>query len=406
MNIAIAQSGGPTCAINATLLGIFSEAIKHQEIKTVYGSFNGIEGIINNNLVSLNEIIKNKSDEDIISQTPATILGSCRYKLPNYQTSPSDYEVIHKNLKANNIGAFFYIGGNDSMDTVAKLSAYFKLINSNILVLGVPKTIDNDLPCTDHTPGFGSAAKYVATSLNEIAKDSSVYNLKSVTIVEIMGRDTGWLTASTCVLKALGEDAPHLTYLPECKFSVKQFLEDIKNIHKTSNSVVVAVSEGVEINDESAEDFTSGKVDIFGHKYLAGVGKSLEKIVSEQLKCKVRSIELNVMQRCSSHLCSETDINESQQIGKFALLEALKGETGKVMTFNRISDIPYNITLSSVPAENIANKVKYFPEKWINESHNGIKTEAIPYFMPLIQGKINLKTKSGIPLHFKITDSH
>lgn len=400
MNIAIAQSGGPTCAINSSLLGIFLEAKKHKEIETVYGSLNGIEGIINDNIISLNEIIKTKEDENIISQTPATLLGSCRYKLASVDDNPADYEKIHNTFKKYNIGAFFYIGGNDSMDTVNKLSIYFESIGSDILILGVPKTIDNDLMYTDHTPGFGSAAKYVATTVNEVIRDSEVYDLKSVTIIEIMGRDTGWLTASTCVLKELGEKAPHLIYLPENKFDVNQFVEDIKGLHKTENSVIVAVSEGIEI--ENLDSFQSGKVDNFGHKYLAGVGKALEKQVTEKVGCKVRSIELNVMQRCSSHLASKTDIEESIKIGGFALLEALSGKSGVIAVFNRVCDNPYEVSFDSIKAEKIANQVKYFPKEWVTESLNGIKAEAIPYFMPLIQGEIDIKTNKGLPCHFKI----
>lgn len=402
MNIAVAQSGGPTCAINSSLLGVFTEAQKSPLIKTVYGSLNGIEGIINDTLISLNDVIKNDDDLELIRQTPSTLLNSCRYKLPDYNTDSSVYETIISNLKEYDIGAFFYIGGNDSMDTVNKLSEYFKKINCDIKVLGIPKTIDNDLKCTDHTPGFGSAAKYVATTMQEIIRDSSVYSVKSVTIVEIMGRDTGWLTASTCVLRANGEVAPHLIYLPESKFSIKKFIEDIKEAHKKYHAVVVAVSEGVEISDTTDNDFQSGKTDIFGHKYLAGVGKMLERAVTEQINCKVRSIELNVMQRCSSHISSKRDIEESKHIGSFAVREALTGTSGKVMVFKRVSDSPYNIVFDSVPANDIANKIKYFPKEWITDGENNVTDDAVTYFLPLIQGEQNIRMKNGIPIHFKI----
>lgn len=401
MNIAVAQSGGPTCAINSSLLGVFTEAQKSPSIKTVYGSLNGIEGIINDNLISLNDVIKNDDDLELIRQTPSTILNSCRYKLPDYETDCSVYETIIGTLKKYDIGAFFYIGGNDSMDTVNKLSEYFKKTGCDIKVLGIPKTIDNDLYCTDHTPGFGSAAKYVAATMQEIIRDSSVYSVKSVTIVEIMGRDTGWLTASTCVLRANGEVAPHLIYLPECDFSVEKFIEDVKEAHKKYHAVIVAVSEGVEIKD-SDNSFQSGKTDIFGHKYLAGIGKLLEKAVTEQIKCKVRSIELNVMQRCSSHISSKRDIEESKHIGSFAVSEALKGKSGDVMIFKRVSDSPYNIVFDSVPADRIANKIKYFPKEWITKDGNNVRDEAVTYFLPLIQGEQNIRMKNGIPIHFKI----
>lgn len=398
MNIAIAQSGGPTCAINASLLGVFSHGAKYNEIDTIYGSVNGIEGLIYDNIVNLQDIITNDNDVELIRQTPSTVLGSCRYKLPSYKDDPAVYETIVKNMRAHNIGAFFYIGGNDSMDTVMKLDEYFKAKGIDIKVIGVPKTIDNDLPETDHTPGFGSAAKYVATTMKEITRDSSVYAVKSVTIVEIMGRDTGWLTASSAVLRSVGENAPHLIYLPESKFSVKQFLDDIRTVQKQYHAVIVAVSEGVELDE--VEEFQSGNVDTFGHKYLAGVGKALEKIVSKELGCKVRSIELNVMQRCSSHLSSKRDISEAERIGGAAVKAALDGESGKMMIFERVSNHPYNVKISSVDVKNVANHVKYFPSEWITEDANNVTQDAIDYCLPLIQGEQNFHYQNGLPQHF------
>lgn len=403
MNIAVAQSGGPTCAINASLLGVYREASKSEEIDIVYGSLNGIEGIIFDKVVNLNEIINTDDAVELIRQTPSTVLNSCRYKLPHFEKNPAVYETIANTFKKYNIGAFFYIGGNDSMDTVSKLNNYFKSVNSDIKIIGIPKTIDNDLMITDHTPGFGSAAKYVATSIQEIIRDCSVYSVESVTIVEIMGRDTGWLTASTCVLRANGEVAPHLIYLPESKFSVKQFLEDVKKAHEKHHALVVAVSEGIEIDPEECDiSHQSGKVDQFGHKYLAGVGKTLEEIITKEIKCKVRSIELNVMQRCSSHISSKRDIDESERIGSSAVKAALQGTTGEVMVFKRLSNSPYTVKIESAPAEKIANHIKYVPTDWINENRNNISDDAIPYFLPLIQGEQNLRYKNGLPVHFKI----
>lgn len=401
MNIAVAQSGGPTCAINASLLGVFRHATKYEEIKTVYGSVNGVEGLILDNFVNLCDVISDDDDVELIRQTPSTVLGSCRYKLPDYKTEPGVYETILNNLKKHEIGAFFYIGGNDSMDTVMKLDDYFKANDINIKVIGIPKTIDNDLPLTDHTPGFGSAAKYVATTMQEIIRDSSVYSSKSVTIVEIMGRDTGWLTASSAILRRNGEVAPHLIYLPEVPFSVKKFLNDVKEAQKKYYAVVVAVSEGLEINPDEIEDnFQSGKSDTFGHKYLAGVGKALEKIVSKELGCKVRSIELNVMQRCSSHLSSKRDITESERIGGAAVKAALDGYSGQMMIYRRIRNHPYNMRIEQVDVREVANKVKYFPLEWITENKNDVTEEAIEYCMPLIQGEQNFRMKNGIPQHY------
>lgn len=404
MNIAVAQSGGPTCAINASLLGVFRTGIQYTEIDTVYGSLNGIEGLIYNNLVDLNTVIASDEELELIRQTPSTVLGSCRYKLPQPEDDKAVYETITKNLKDHNIKAFFYIGGNDSMDTVVKLSRYFKNEGEDIKVIGIPKTIDNDLPHTDHTPGFGSAAKYVATTLQEITRDSSVYSAKSVTIVEIMGRDTGWLTASSVLLRANSNSAPHLIYLPEKPFSVSKFLDDVVKMQEKYPSVIVAVSEGVSLSsDEAGEDFTSGKEDIFGHKYLAGVGKALEKIVSREIGCKVRSIELNVMQRCSSHLSSGNDIAEAENIGAAAVKEMMSGKTGVMMTFERLGNKPYNLRIGCVEAEKVANHVKYFPDEWIAENNCDVTHRALEYFLPLIQGEPSIRIKNGLPAHFVLS---
>lgn len=401
MNVAVAQSGGPTCAINSSLLGVFRHAAKYDEIDVIYGSVNGIEGLIKNNLVNLYDIITDDDEVELIRQTPSTLLGSCRYKLPEYDSDPAVYETILKTLRDHEIGAFFYIGGNDSMDTVMKLNRYFKANNVDISVIGIPKTIDNDLPVTDHTPGFGSAAKFVATSIQEITRDSSVYSIPSVTIVEIMGRDTGWLTASSAVLRANGEVAPHLIYLPEREFSVKKFIEDVKEAQKKHYAVIVAVSEGISLNPEEVdEDYQSGKTDNFGHKYLAGIAKLLTKIVEKELKCKVRAIELNVMQRCASHISSKRDITEATRIGGAAVKAALEGNSGKMMYFYRVANHPYNIRIEMTDVENVANKVKYFPKEWINEQGNDVTEEAIEYCLPLIQGEQNIRMKNGVPQHY------
>lgn len=406
MNIAVAQSGGPTCAINASLAGIYSMASRNGDIKKIYGSKNGIEGIINNELVDMDTIIKSNYDLELLKLTPSTALGSCRYKLPDFESDSEVYEKIIECFNRNDIKMFFYIGGNDSMDTVVKLFKYFSKNNIDIRVIGIPKTIDNDLMYTDHTPGFGSAAKYVATTVQEIVRDSSVYSAKSVTIVEIMGRDAGWLAASTCLLRANGETAPHLIYLPESPFSAEQFINDIKETFKKHKAVVAAVSEGVRLSDGgyAGEEFQSGANDAFGHKYLSGIGKYLEQLVSRELKCKVRSIEMNVMQRCASHIASKTDIDESELIGEAAVKAALNGESGKMMMFRRVSDKPYFVNIETVDAELVANHEKRFPEKWINDKGNDVLPEAVDYFLPLIQGELNTVMKNGMPVHFKIPE--
>ena len=401
INIAVAQSGGPTCAINASLVGVFKESLKVSTIDAIFGSVNGIEGIIENHLVDLKSMILTNNDMELLKQTPSTVLGSCRYKLPDWHDDEEVYKKITDTLKQRNIGAFLYIGGNDSMDTVNKLSEYFAEKAVDIKVIGIPKTIDNDLCITDHTPGFGSAAKYVATTMHEITRDSIVYSIPSVTIVEIMGRHAGWLTASSAVLHAMGETAPHLVYVPEVKFSLDSFLADVRQEMSKHKAVIVAVSEGIEV----PEGVQSGVVDNFGHKYLSGIGKYLEDVVRSEIGCKVRSIELNVMQRCSSHLGSKTDIDEAEAIGAAGVRCALEGETGKVMVFRRIEDIPYTAVIETADAKDIANNEKFLPKKYINSAGNNIRDFALKYFLPLIQGDLNLITENGIPKHFAIHES-
>ncbi len=404
MNIAVAQSGGPTCAINASLAGVCSAGAKSEEIGIVYGSLNGIEGILEDRLIDMAEYLRSDKDMQLLVRTPSAALGSCRRKLPEYEADKAVYERITEVFRKHDIGMFFYIGGNDSMDTVAKLSKYYAENGVDIKVIGVPKTIDNDLCETDHCPGFGSAAKYVAATVQEITRDSNVYSVPSVTVIETMGRHAGWLTAAAACLKKNGESAPHLIYLPETDFSSERFIEDVKNEMKKHKAVIAVVSEGVKTSDGkfAAEAYQSCKTDAFGHAYLAGVGKYLENLISEKIGCKVRSIELNVMQRCSSHFASETDITESQAIGEAAVEAALNGETGCMMIFKRVSDNPYLIKIMSVPASLTANKEKFFPKEWINETGNGVTEEAIDYVMPLIQGELMPIMENGMVKHFII----
>lgn len=406
MNIVIAQSGGPTCAINASLAGIFQAASASSVISKVYGARNGVEGILHDHLVDLRELLDSDEQLDLLRRTPSTVLGSCRCKLPRFEEDDRPYRQILDCLNRYDIGAFFYIGGNDSMDTVAKLSAYLTSVGSSIRAIGIPKTIDNDLMYTDHTPGFGSAAKYVAVTLSEIARDSAVYNLPSVTIVELMGRDAGWLTASSCVLRTTGETAPHLIYLPELPFSEERFLSDVRSEQNKRKSVVVAVSEGIRLSEGgyAASAFQSGADDAFGHRYLAGVGKYLEDLVRKHLKCKVRSVELNVMQRCAAHLASKTDINEAEQIGSAAVSAMLKGKHGCMMAFKRKETTPYEITIETVPADSVANRVRLVPSDWITEAGNDIKPEAVNYFLPLIAGELPPVMRDGMPVHLRLPE--
>ena len=403
MNIAVAQSGGPTCAINASLLGVFKQGLKEPSIEHIFGSINGIEGIINDNLIELNSVIRTDEDMELLKQTPSTCLGSCRYKLPDISEDKAIYDKIVSCFERHGIGAFFYIGGNDSMDTVAKLSEYINNIGKDIKIIGIPKTIDNDLELTDHTPGFGSAAKYVATSIQEIIRDSSVYSIDSVTIIEVMGRHAGWLTASSCVLRANGEYAPHLIYLPESKITISKFLDDVKKARQVHKAVIVAVSEGVKLEKMNSEvEYGKGVVDSFGHEMLSGIGKILENEVSREIGCKVRSIELNVMQRCSSHISSKTDIDEAKKIAEHAVIAAVNGQSGKMMSFKRLTNIPYTVTIETVDAKDVANKERFFPKEWINAESNNVNDDAVKYFLPLIQGEQIIRMKNGIPIHFRV----
>ena len=400
MNVVVAQSGGPTAVINASLLGVYRSAGAWADV--VYGSLNGIEGIINDRLVNLNERLATEEKQAMLRQTPSAALGSCRYKLPSAEKDPAVYERIRDTLEKHDVGAFFYIGGNDSMDTVDKLSAYFSSVGSPIRVMGVPKTIDNDLCLMDHTPGYGSAAKFVATSMWEMIRDCTVYELDSVLIVEIMGRDTGWLTAAAALPHLHGCDAPHLVYLPEVDFSADQFIADVCEMQKKTRTVIVAVSEGVEL--EGLDDFQSGKVDNFGHKYLSGIGKCLEELVRERIGCKVRSVELNILQRCAAHIASETDLSEAEQLGAKSAQAAAAGETGKVSAIVCRGEKDYAPVYGTVPVCDVANKIKYVPREWINEAGNNVLPVALEYIQPLILGESTVLTENGLARHLIIKD--
>lgn len=403
-NIAVAQSGGPTAAINASLTGVFNGAEACPDIDEIYGAENGIEGILNDHLLNLRNILMDEHDKALLMRTPSTILGSCRFKLKDFEQDEESYLKILDTFNRHNIKAFFYIGGNDSMDTVMKLNRYFMAQGIDIKVVGVPKTIDNDVTETDHTPGFGSAAKYVATSLQEIIRDSRVYSIPSVTIVEIMGRDAGWLAASSCVLRANGEPAPHMIYLPEGDFSPEKYLEDVRQAQLRYKAVIVAVSEGVECDISELNEGGEAKLDAFGHvANQGGIGKKLEKYTQAHIGCKVRSIELNVMQRCSSHIASLTDITEAERIGREAVAAAIeRGESGVMMCFKRISNNPYRCAIVSADIAKIANQEKKFPREWINPEGNNVTIDALNYFLPLIQGEPEIEYRNGIPVHFRL----
>lgn len=402
-NVIVAQSGGPTVAINASLAGVVDAVIKSETYDTVYGSIYGILGIINNNLMNLSEqAAKIPNFIDTLKVSPAMYLGSCRYKLPDSQTDTSTYDFIFSQFEKYNIGAFFYIGGNDSMDTVLKLSQYGKQIGSDIRIIGIPKTIDNDLCMTDHTPGYGSAAKYVASSILEIAHDTFIYSVKSVTIVEIMGRDAGWLTASAALARNSYNSAPHLIYLPEVAFDQTQFIEDVKEQLSKRNNVIIAVSEGIQDKDGNYISATTAANDEFGHSQLSGTGKCLEYMVKESIDVKVRSVEVNVLQRCASHLSSLTDLNESFSLGAQAVRYAEEGRTKCMLTLNRTSNSPYSVTIDTADIQNIANEAKSIPREWINAAGNDITPALYEYMAPLILGEPSISYKNGLPAYLPV----
>ncbi len=401
-NIVIGQSGGPTVAINATLSGIIKGCRELYPDAIYYGARNGVKGILGENLVCLNEQIATNSQAYALETTPAAALGSCRMKLP-VDLKDSVYDTIFSTFKKYDIGAFFYIGGNDSMDTVEKLSRKATELGSDIRIIGVPKTIDNDLPFTDHTPGFGSAAKYVATTLQEIACDCAVYPEPSVTIVEIMGRDAGWLTAAAGIPRLFGEDCADLIYLPEVDFHDDRFLQDIRRELKKKTNLVVAVSEGIHAPDGTLYGADpSGKKDVFGHTMLSGAARRLSELVKAEIGCKSRSVELNVPQRCASHCLSATDISESVSLGRAAVKAAYEGKTGRMITYIRKPGSLYAVEFGSVPVKATANKTKYVPRSQITPDGCNVTDDLLQELAPLIVGEIDAPRRAGLPYHFKI----
>lgn len=399
-NIIVGQSGGPTAVINGSLYGVVSEGLKHSaEIEHIYGMINGIEGFLAGHFMDIGAL-DTTNELELIRTTPGSYLGSCRYKLPEDLDDPV-YPRLFQKLDEQNIGYFFYIGGNDSMDTVSKLSRYADKHNSTIRFIGVPKTIDNDLVETDHTPGYGSAAKYVATVVREIVTDANVYdNKQSVTIVEIMGRHAGWLTAASILARRFEGDNPVLVYLPETAFNQEAFIEKVKKCLETTPNLVICISEGIHDGNGTfiCEYANHVATDNFGHKMLTGSGKYLENLVKEKIGVKVRSIELNVVQRCSCAHLSRVDLDESVNAGIYAVLAALSGETGRMVTFVRNKSVPYELSYGTADVNRICNKEKTVPAEWIICDGSDISNAFIDYVQPLTQGYVELPTKNGIPL--------
>lgn len=403
-NLLVAQSGGPTAAINATLAGVLQGVRASGKVDKVYGAKNGIEGAIKDQLIDLNEVVRDTKAMDTLMYTPSSALGTCRYKMKDWRKDDEPYKKIIETFYKYEIKYFIYIGGNDSMDTVDKLSEYCSLNNHDFIIMGAPKTVDNDLNLTDHSPGFGSAAKYIATTISELACDIGAYDIPAVTIVEIMGRNAGWLTASAALSRLNGGSGADLIYLCEKDFDNARFISDIKEKLAVKPGILVAVSEGVKDSEGNyvSDQMSSGAVDNFGHKYIAGAARALEQLVRNEIGCKVRSIELNLMQRAAAHIASETDITESLMLGQKALTCALSGETGRMAAIKRLSDEPYRVEFVSVPVNEVANHEKTVPMEWITPDGHDVTEELIAYMKPLIQGETNVKYQNGIPLQIKL----
>ena len=406
-NAVVGQSGGPTAAINATLAGVIRgvrEDVANGAIKRLYGMRNGVQGLLEEHLVDLSAFFDCEEKIEALEHTPAAALGSCRKKLPKLGEDDAVFEKLIAIFKKYDIRYFFYIGGNDSMDTVDKLSAYTKEHDYEMVILGIPKTVDNDLVLTDHTPGFGSAAKYITVTLQEIIRDCAVYTIPAVTIVEIMGRDAGWLTAAAGISRVVNGIAPDLIYLPERAFDKDEFFADVREALKKHPNVVIAVSEGIRFADGTyvCEGFGVASTDAFGHKQLSGTGKALEYAVKQEIGCKVRSIELNLPQRCAAHIASATDLAESVSVGRAAVRAAGEGVTREMMILVRESTEPYVYSVAHSDISLIANQVKHVPQEYINERGNNVTDECARYLLPLIAGEAGPKYEQGIPQYLVI----
>ena len=403
-NVIVGQSGGPTSVINSSLLGVFKTA-KDRGADIVYGMVHGIKGLLDRDIVDLSAQIKNDLDMDLLKRTPSSFLGSCRYKLPDIEGNEETYEKIFAILGELEIYAFFYIGGNDSMDTIKKLTDYGNKINSPIRFIGVPKTIDNDLAITDHTPGFGSAAKYIAATTKEIIRDGLVYDYPVVSVIEIMGRNAGWLTAAAALSKGEDCEGVDLIYMPETVFDVDSFIKKVGELLKEERSIVIAVSEGIKVADgryvcELADHIDY--VDAFGHKQLAGTARYLTGEISKRFKVKTRAIELSSLQRCAAHVTSRIDVTEAFNAGGAAVKLAFEGATGQVITLQRVSEDPYMCITEPADVHFIANVEKKVPREWINEDGTYVTPELVHYIRPLIQAEIAPLWVDGLPRHLKL----
>lgn len=401
--IIVGQSGGPTAVINSSLAGVVKTA-KDRGVKKIYGMLHGIQGFLDGKYVDLAEYIQTELDVEILKRTPSAYLGSCRFKLPEIHENTEIYEKIFESLNKLDIECFIYIGGNDSMDTIRKLSDYAIIKGYTQKFIGVPKTIDNDLAITDHTPGFGSAAKYIGTATKEVIRDAIglAYNTDIVTIIEVMGRNAGWLTGATALAKGEDSPGPDLIYLPEVPFDIPAFVKKVKDLLKKQKTVVVAISEGIKTKDGKyvcENGAAANYVDAFGHKQLTGTATFLANTISAEIGCKTRAIELSTLQRCAAHLASRTDINEAFAVGGAAVKAAFEGDNGKMIILKRVSDDPYQCTTDVYDVHKISNVEKLVPRDWINKEGTYVTDEFVSYIEPLIQAELIPVPVEGIPRH-------
>ncbi len=400
-NAIVGQSGGPTSVINASLAGVF-QACQKRGAPHVYGMCNGVRGLLDGQVVDLAEKLPSTMEIELLKRTPSSYLGSCRYKLPDPAQDTQVYERLFEILKKLDIGYFFYIGGNDSMDTICKLADYARTVGSDIRFMGVPKTIDNDLMVTDHTPGYGSAAKYIGVVMKELVRDATVYGTRYVTIVEIMGRNAGWLTAAASLARASDCEGVDMICLPEVPFDVERFIEKVERMQKSSASIVIAVSEGVKLPDgryvcELGDD--TRFVDAFGHKNLTGTARYLANRVAQELDTKTRPVELSTLQRCAAHMTSRTDITEAYQVGGAAAKAAFEGHTGEMIALKRLSNDPYQCTTEPHDVHEVANLEKKVPLEWLNEDHTDMLPAFLDYARPLVQAELTPLYIDGLPRH-------
>ena len=397
----IGQSGGPTSVINASAYGVIRTALDNENITRVFGAAHGIKGVLEDKLYDMG--VEDAEELELLTNTPSSELGSCRYKMADPDVDDTDYKRILEIFKKYDVRYFFYNGGNDSMDTCDKISRYMSKSGYECRVIGVPKTIDNDLYNTDHCPGFASAAKYIATSCTEIYKDAHVYDTGMVCIIEIMGRHAGWLTASAA-LAGLAGCAPDLIYLPETDFDMEKFVESVERVYREKGNCIVAVSEGVHYADGSfVSEAKTSATDGFGHAQLGGLASLLAAVIKERTGAKVRGIELSLLQRCGAHCASAVDVEEAFMAGKVAVESAVAGETGKMVAFKRAEDSAvYKCEYVLVPLTSVANYEKKVPAEWIPPDGTGVTQDFIDYALPLIQGEIDRPTENGLPRYARL----